>query len=201
MIRILKNKTGDPPDILRKEPSTRVFSELPRNQILHGTNWCYIDGAWKEQDIFTGQGWFYRKEGSTDTMMGAMNIRRSLSPLHDESEALILAMECMKTFHISEMMFATDCSQLVKMVSTLSHLQSGQCSIHIWKNSCNVRNFFKLSLSNISQGKKTQWQISWHVVLGICLLLWFMLIQFPRSGLRVWNLLRLLAFCCKKILI
>ena len=65
-----KNKNGDPPDILRKaeiesalwteaqikEPSTRVFSELPENQILHGTNWCYIDGAWKEQDIFTGQG-------------------------------------------------------------------------------------------------------------------------------------------------
>jgi len=51
-------------------------------------------------------------------MMGAMSIRRSLSPLRAECEALIWAMECMKTLHISEVVFATDCSQLVKMVST-----------------------------------------------------------------------------------
>ncbi|XP_048615605.1 uncharacterized protein LOC125588344 [Brassica napus] len=50
--------------------------------------------------------------------MGAMSIRRSLSPLHAEYEALIWAMKCMKTLHISEVVFATDCSQLVKMVST-----------------------------------------------------------------------------------
>ncbi|XP_013607712.1 PREDICTED: uncharacterized protein LOC106314381 [Brassica oleracea var. oleracea] len=36
----------------------------------------------------------------------------------DECEALIWAMECMKTLHISKVVFATDCSQLVKMVST-----------------------------------------------------------------------------------
>ena len=29
---------------------------------------------------------------------------------------------------------------------------------------------------------RISWRISWHVVLGICLLLWFMLIQFPRGG-------------------
>ena len=51
-------------------------------------------------------------------MMGAMFIRRSLSPLHAECEALIWAMECIKTVHISEVVFATDCSQLVRMVST-----------------------------------------------------------------------------------
>ncbi|XP_033143229.1 uncharacterized protein LOC117132603 [Brassica rapa] len=79
---------------------------------------CYIDGAWKEDDIFTGQGWFCRKSGSTDVMMGAMNLRRSLSPLHAEFEALIWAMECMKTLQFSDVVFATDCSQLVKMVST-----------------------------------------------------------------------------------
>ena len=31
---------------------------------------CYIDGAWKEEDMFTGQGWFCRKSGSTYVMMG-----------------------------------------------------------------------------------------------------------------------------------
>ena len=90
--KIFKNKTGDPPDILRKaqiegalwteaqikKPLIRVFLELHRNQILNGTNWCYIDGACKEQYIFTGQRRFYRKKESTDTTMEAMNIRRSL---------------------------------------------------------------------------------------------------------------------------
>ena len=49
---------------------------------------------------------------------GAMNLRRSLSPLHAECEALIWAMECMKTIQFSDVVFATDCSQLAKMVST-----------------------------------------------------------------------------------
>ena len=50
--------------------------------------------------------------------MGAMNLRRSLSPMHAECETLIWAMEGMKTLHIFDVVFATDCSQLGKMVST-----------------------------------------------------------------------------------
>ncbi|XP_013639213.1 PREDICTED: uncharacterized protein LOC106344361 [Brassica oleracea var. oleracea] len=79
---------------------------------------CYVDGAWRAQDSCTRQGWVYKAGGSTDTLMGAMSIRKSLSPLHAECEALIWAMECVKTLRISEVVFATDCSQLVKMVST-----------------------------------------------------------------------------------
>ena len=51
-------------------------------------------------------------------MMGAMAIRKILSPLLAECEALIWTIERMKTLQISEVVFATDCSQLVKMVST-----------------------------------------------------------------------------------
>ena len=47
-----------------------------------------------------------------------MNVRMTLSPLHVECEALIWPMKYMKTLHISEVVFAIDCSQLVKMVST-----------------------------------------------------------------------------------
>ena len=39
-----------------------------------------------------GKDGFIKKGGSTDTMMGAMSIRKSLSPLHAECEALIWAM-------------------------------------------------------------------------------------------------------------
>ena len=70
--------------------------------------------------IYTEQGWFCRKKGVTETMMGAMsmNIRRSLSPFHAECEALIWTIECMKTLYISEVVFATYCCPLLKMVST-----------------------------------------------------------------------------------
>ncbi|XP_048623703.1 uncharacterized protein LOC125592528 [Brassica napus] len=98
---------------INRGPLDVVGKALP-----HGIDKCYIDGAWKEHDPYTGQGWVYRKNGSTDTMMGAMSIRTSLSPLHAECEALIWAMECMKTLQVLEVVFATDCSQLVKMVST-----------------------------------------------------------------------------------
>ena len=50
-------------------------------------------GAWREQDSFTGQGWYCRARDSDDVMMGAMNLRRILSPLHAECETLIWAME------------------------------------------------------------------------------------------------------------
>ena len=48
--------------------------------------------------------------------MGAITVRASLSPLA-EIDALIWVMECMRNLHQFQVMFATDCSQLVKMVS------------------------------------------------------------------------------------
>ena len=78
--------------------------------------WCFIDGSWKENDIFSGHGWFSTLEWF-DGLMGARNVRASLSPLHAEMEALLWAMECMRNLRQSQVTFATDCSQLVKMVS------------------------------------------------------------------------------------
>ena len=78
--------------------------------------WCFIDASWKENDVFSGQGWFSTLEGF-DGLMGARNVRVSLSPLHAEMEALLWAMECMRNLHQFQVTFATDCSQLVKMVS------------------------------------------------------------------------------------
>ena len=52
-----------------------------------------------------------------DDLMGVRNIRASLSPLHAEMEALLLAMKCIRNLRQSQVTFATDCSQLVKMVS------------------------------------------------------------------------------------
>ena len=78
--------------------------------------WCFIDGSWKENDIFSGQGWLSTLEGF-DGLIGARNVRVCLSPLHAEMETLIWAMECMRNLRQFQLTFATDCSQLVKMVS------------------------------------------------------------------------------------
>ena len=78
--------------------------------------WCFTDGSWKENDRFSGQGWCSTLEGF-DSLMGARNTRAGQSPLHSEIEALIWAMECMRNLRQYNVTFATDCSQLVKMVS------------------------------------------------------------------------------------
>ena len=78
--------------------------------------WCFTDGSWKEGDSFSGQGWLSTLEGF-DGLLGARNVRASLSPLHAEIEALLWAMECMRNLRQFQVRFATDCSQLVKMVS------------------------------------------------------------------------------------
>ena len=78
--------------------------------------WCFTDGSWKENDTFSGQGWYSTLVGF-DGLLGARNVRASLSPLHAEMEALIWAMECMRNLRQFQVTFATDCSRLVKMVS------------------------------------------------------------------------------------
>ena len=78
--------------------------------------WCFTDGSWKENDFFSGQGWYNTLEGF-DGLIGARNVRANLSPLHAEMEALLWAMECMRNLRQYQVTFATDCSQLVTMVS------------------------------------------------------------------------------------
>ncbi|XP_024006411.1 uncharacterized protein LOC112082928 [Eutrema salsugineum] len=80
--------------------------------------WCYIDGSWKDTELSVGLGWYLFKECTIDKVMGAQKVRRSLTPLHAEMEAFICAMHCMLKNQKTAVAFATDCSELVKMVST-----------------------------------------------------------------------------------
>lgn len=73
--------------------------------------WCFTYGSWKDKDLFTSHAWYNTLEGF-DGLMGARNVRASLTQLHLEIEALIWTME----FTSISCTFATDCSQLVKMV-------------------------------------------------------------------------------------
>ncbi|XP_010501946.1 PREDICTED: uncharacterized protein LOC104779285 [Camelina sativa] len=81
---------------------------------------CYVDGSWKTTDFFAGRGWFCMSPWDDAPTMGVANFRRSLSPLHAEVEALIWAMRCMIGADNQSVVFLTDCSDLVKMVSSPS---------------------------------------------------------------------------------
>ena len=67
-------------------------------------------------NLLSEQGWYSTLKGF-DCLMGARNTRASQSPLHSEIEALIWAIECMRNLRLFTVTFATDYSQLVKMVS------------------------------------------------------------------------------------
>ena len=66
-----------------------------RPPLVTSGRWCFIDDSWKDNELFLGQGW-YSTLPSFDGLLGARNVRASLSPLHSEVEALIWAMKCMK---------------------------------------------------------------------------------------------------------
>ena len=77
----------------------------------------------------------------------------SLSSLHAECEALIWAMECMKTLQFSDVVFVTDCSQLVKMVSSPEEWPA--FATHM-EEFCRSKTFFpNFMLRHISKAQNT----------------------------------------------
>ena len=95
---------------------TRGLSVQTSPPLATPGRWYFLDGSWKDKDLFSGKGWYSTLPGF-DGLLGARNIRTCLSPLHSEVEALIWTMECMKNLRQFQVTFATDYSQLVKMVS------------------------------------------------------------------------------------
>ncbi|XP_023634308.1 uncharacterized protein LOC111829455 [Capsella rubella] len=104
--------TGNGVGGLRNLGETRVL-----NIDVDGTC-CFVDGSWKNTDPYAGLGWYCPQTQDVPTTMGAQTIRRSMSPLHAEVEALVWAMRCMIGHNFTEVKFYTDCSDLVKMVSS-----------------------------------------------------------------------------------
>ncbi|KAL0815994.1 hypothetical protein Bca101_072438 [Brassica carinata] len=103
-----------------KAMNTKVFNNLDIDPLdtlklaeTESTLWAETQ-ILKEQR--TRQAWYNTLEGF-DGLLGGMNVRDSLSPLHAEMEALLWAMVCMRNLRQFHVTFATDCSQLVKMVS------------------------------------------------------------------------------------
>ena len=130
--------------------------------------------------MFTGQGSFCRKSGSVDVMMGAMNLRKSLSSLHAECEALIWTMECIKTLQYFDVVFARI---VLSWWRWCRHLKNGLPFLHTWKNSTEVRRSSPTSGSDIFLEHKIPWRTSLHVVRRVLFQLCFTSIQLHRFGL------------------
>ncbi|XP_010495441.1 PREDICTED: uncharacterized protein LOC104772536 [Camelina sativa] len=103
--------------IIPLHPSSgpRLCASLPRTFTGYR---CYVDGSWKDSDAFSGAGWCCFSSQDTSPVFGATNFRRSLSPLHTEVEAFLWAIRCMIGHDFRDVVFLTDCSDLVKMVSS-----------------------------------------------------------------------------------
>ncbi|KAG7533323.1 Ribonuclease H domain [Arabidopsis thaliana x Arabidopsis arenosa] len=110
---------------------------------------CFVDGSWKESDKFSGTGWFCTSSNGEPPTMGAANLRRSLSPLHTEVEALLWAMKCMIGADNQEVAFFTDCSDLVKMVSSPTEWPA--FSVYLEEFQSDKEEFSTFSLSLISR--------------------------------------------------
>lgn len=78
---------------------------------------CYIYGSKKDTNEFSCFGWFCSQANVDGLIMGARNLPCSLFPLKSELEVLIWAMHCMIAPQKTIVPFATDCSELMKMVS------------------------------------------------------------------------------------
>ena len=109
--KVFSNIDIDPRDTLKlvemefllwTEAHVSLAQRVSQNIEVEATNlpiilgiWCFTDESWKDEKIFSGQGWYITLEGF-DGLIGARNIRASLSPLHAEVEALIWTMECIR---------------------------------------------------------------------------------------------------------
>ena len=127
--KVFSNLDIDPTDTLKiaeLESTLWAEAQVAKNQMREHQvqnrstepklgRWCFIDGSWKDKELFSGQGWYSTLPGF-DGLLGARYVRACLSPLHSEVDALIWAMECMKNLRQFQVTFATDCSQFVKMV-------------------------------------------------------------------------------------
>ncbi|XP_023644510.1 uncharacterized protein LOC111832427 [Capsella rubella] len=83
---------------------------------------CQCDASWFDSDSFSGLGWVL-VDGSVrppggHSWLGLKCVRRSISPLHAEFDALLWAMECMVEIGMNSACFATDCSDLLAILES-----------------------------------------------------------------------------------
>ena len=54
---------------------TRGHQVQTSSTLVTQGRWCFIDGSWKDKEVFSGQGWYSTLPGF-DGLLGAKNVRR-----------------------------------------------------------------------------------------------------------------------------
>ncbi|CAA7034256.1 unnamed protein product [Microthlaspi erraticum] len=165
--KVFSNDDHDPRDVLESAiTETRAWASaqsrdeirLPTTVIHLGNTlsgeWCQLDGAWKETECRAGLGWYNYDPGSGSTLVGSCNLRRGLSPLQTELEALVWAMQSMLAHNKQQMNFQTDCAELVKMVANPNDWPAFEILLEEVEK-CK-RQFQAFSLSHIPRKKNTK---------------------------------------------
>ncbi|XP_010451645.1 PREDICTED: uncharacterized protein LOC104733795 [Camelina sativa] len=133
---------------------------------------CFIDGSWKAEDQFAGAGWCCTSLQVLSPLMGARTFRRSLSPLHAEAEAFLWAMRCMIGHDFRDVAFYTDCSDLVKMMSSPSDWPAFSTYLDDIKIDREEFTSFSLSFisrkANVSADSLARQALFWDI--GTCLI-------------------------------
>ncbi|XP_010469706.1 PREDICTED: uncharacterized protein LOC104749719 [Camelina sativa] len=92
--------------------SASTDSPITLEPLIH----CQVDGSWKATEPHSGLGWWCGDGENQTLVMGAKCHRRSASPLYSELEALLWAMECIRSRGIDYRRFETDSAELLAMV-------------------------------------------------------------------------------------
>ena len=103
---------------------------MPRvRDISNDTNFigyqCFVDESWKDRDKYSGTWWYCTSSNGEASTMRTSNMFRSLTLLNTKVEALLWAMMCIISADNQDVVFFTDCSDLVfpyRMVSIFSLL-------------------------------------------------------------------------------
>ncbi|CAA7029238.1 unnamed protein product [Microthlaspi erraticum] len=115
---------------------------------------CQFDGAWKATECRADLGWLYHYRETGEQLLGTSNLRRGLTPLQIEVEALVWAMQCMIHYNKQVMVFETDCSDVMKMVSNLAEWPAFSILLDV-VDRCK-RRFTSFSIHHIPRTKNTK---------------------------------------------
>ncbi|KAF3538953.1 hypothetical protein F2Q69_00018474 [Brassica cretica] len=75
---------------------------------------CQVDGSWAGNEAWMGVG-FILPEANETILQGQRCARRAQSPLHAEAEGIIWAMQEARERGFDDIMFVSDCQQLINL--------------------------------------------------------------------------------------
>lgn len=98
-----------------EEANEPLQHPTPRAQAVREHRYtCQVDGSWAGNEAWMGVG-FILLEANETILQGQRCARRAQSPLHAEAEGIIWAMQEARERGFDDIMFVSDCQQLINL--------------------------------------------------------------------------------------